>query len=47
MMMKYDNVGRLAFSGTPDEAEQYFGCALNKAYGLIEQNPVQYIKGGV
>jgi ABC-type multidrug transport system ATPase subunit len=45
MMTKLDNVGRLAFSGTPEEARAYFGTELKEAYGLLAENPAAYVKG--
>ena len=45
MMTKYENVGRLAFSGSPEEAREYFGRDLKEAYGLLAENPEKYVKG--
>lgn len=45
MMTKYENVGRLAFSGSPKEAREYFGTDLKEAYGLLATNPEKYVKG--
>lgn len=45
MMTKYENVGRLAFSGSPEEARDYFGRDLKEAYGLLAENPEKYVKG--
>jgi ABC-type multidrug transport system ATPase subunit/pSer/pThr/pTyr-binding forkhead associated (FHA) protein len=45
MMTKLDNVGRLAFSGTPDEARAYFGAEMKDAYRLLAENPGAYVKG--
>lgn len=36
-------VGRLAFSGTPDEGSKYFGVPIAKAYALLEANPEKYV----
>ena len=35
IMNKVDNVGRLAFSGTPNEAREHFGKDIKEIYGLI------------
>jgi ABC-type multidrug transport system ATPase subunit len=43
MMVKTDNVGRLAFSGSPSEAKNYFGVELKDVYSLIEENPQKYL----
>lgn len=45
MMTKIDNVGRLAFSGTPAEAREYFGADIKEAYGLLATHPEKYVKG--
>ena len=45
MMTKVDNVGRLAFSGTPDEARKYFGVDIKEAYGLLAECPEKYVEG--
>ncbi len=44
MMTKYQDVGRLAFSGTPAEAREYFGTDLKHAYSLLSEQPEKYIK---
>ena len=44
MMVKEDNVGRLAFSGTPDQARAYFGVDIRDAYALMEKNPGKYVR---
>ena len=44
MMVKEDNVGRLAFSGTPAEAREYFGVDIRDAYALMEKNPGKYVR---
>lgn len=44
MMVKVDDVGRLAFSGSPDEAKKYFGTSIKEAYELVAENPTKYIK---
>ena len=45
MMAKYDNVGRLAFSGTPEAAKEYFGTSVKEAYGLLATEPGKYLRG--
>ena len=45
-MNKVDNVGRLAFSGTPDEARKYFGAEIKDVYTIMAQNPEKYIFKG-
>lgn len=44
MMSKVDNVGRLAFSGSPDEARDYFGTEIKTAYELLKENPDKYVR---
>lgn len=44
MMAKLNNVGRLAFSGTPEEAERYFGTSVKDAYTLLNEYPEKYIQ---
>lgn len=44
MMTKYENVGRLAFSGSPAEAGEYFGTNIKEAYGLLDSEPEKYIQ---
>lgn len=44
MMAKVDNVGRLAFSGTPNEARKYFGTEIISAYELLRENPKKYVR---
>lgn len=44
MMAKVDDVGRLAFAGTPEEGCQYFHVDdLAKAYSAIKEDPERYI----
>ena len=43
-LVKADGVGRLAFSGTPDEGNRYFGVPIVKAYALLEKNPEKYVR---
>lgn len=42
-LVKVNGVGRLAFSGTPDEGGKYFGVPIAKAYALLEANPEKYV----
>ena len=45
MLAKVDGVGRLAFSGTPDEARKHFGVTdIKDAYSLLEKNPEKYVR---
>ena len=44
MLAKKDGVGRLAFSGTPQEAKQYFGVDIRDAYTLLDKHPERYIR---
>lgn len=44
MLAKVDGVGRLAFSGSPAEAKQYFGVDIQYAYSLLEQNPKKFVR---
>lgn len=44
LLAKKDNVGRLAFSGSPAEGRAYFGTDLKNAYSLLESDPEKYIK---
>lgn len=43
IMNKVDNVGRLAFAGTPEEAKRYFGVEIKDVYQLMAQNPEKYV----
>lgn len=43
-LVKENNVGRLAFSGTPQEASAYFGVPAAKVYKLLEDNPSKYVE---
>ena len=44
MLVKVDNVGRLAFSGTPSEMRHYFGVQdIREIYTILEKNPTNYI----
>lgn len=44
MLAKVDGVGRLAFSGTPKEAREYFGVDIHEAYALLEKNPERFVR---
>lgn len=44
LLAKKDNVGRLAFSGSPAEGRAYFGTELKNAYAILEREPEKYIK---
>lgn len=44
MMAKVDNVGRLAFSGSPQDAKRHFGVEdLRDAYTIIAQEPERFL----
>ncbi len=43
MMVKVDNVGRLAFSGTPREAKARFHTDIKNIYEILEAEPEKYI----
>lgn len=45
IMNKVNNIGRLAFAGTPDDAREYFGVDIKDVYQLIAQNPEKYTLG--
>lgn len=45
ILVKYKGVGRLAFSGTPQQAKDYFGCDVRDVYELLSENPGKYILG--
>lgn len=44
MLAKVDGVGRLAFSGTPKEAREFFGVDIRDAYALLERDPKKYVR---
>lgn len=46
IMNKVDNVGRLAFAGTPAQAREHFGVEIKDVYQLMAQNPEKYIYQG-
>ncbi|MCR5790331.1 MAG: FHA domain-containing protein [Lachnospiraceae bacterium] len=41
---KKDNVGRLAFYGSPEEAERHFGGSIRDAYKQLSDDPDRYIQ---
>lgn len=44
ILAKKDNVGRLAFSGAPEEARKFFGCDIRDAYAMLDKHPERYIR---
>ena len=44
MLAKKDGVGRLAFSGTPQEAKRFFGVDIRDAYTLLDKHPERYVR---
>lgn len=44
LLGKKDGVGRLAFSGSPAEAREYFGADIRDAYSLLSRHPERYIR---
>ena len=44
MLAKVDGVGRLAFSGNPAKARDYFGVDIRDAYALMEREPKRFVK---
>lgn len=44
MLVKKDQVGRLAFSGSPAEAREFFGAEIRDAYALLDKNPERFVK---
>lgn len=44
MLAKVDGVGRLAFSGSPEEAKRFFGVDIQYAYALLEQDPKKFVR---
>lgn len=44
MLAKVDGVGRLAFSGSPAEAREYFGVDIRDAYALLEREPEKFVR---
>lgn len=45
MMTKVDNIGRLAFSGTPEEAREKFSVDIKDIYDVLAKKPEKYIEG--
>ena len=43
MITKADGVGRLAFSGAPTDAKEFFGADFQDVYTLLERNPQKYV----
>ncbi len=43
IMNKVEDVGRLAFDGTPEEARKHFGVEVKDIYEVLEKNPEKYI----
>lgn len=43
-LVKANGVGRLAFSGTPEEGSKYFGVPIAKVYALLEADPEKYVR---
>lgn len=43
IMNKVDNVGRLAFAGTPEEARRHFGCEIKDVYQMMAKDPAKYV----
>lgn len=43
-LVKANGVGRLAYSGAPDEGEKKFGVPWKKVYALLEENPEKYVR---
>lgn len=46
IMNKVDNVGRLAFAGTPKQAREYFGVDIKDVYQLMAKDPEKYVCEG-
>lgn len=44
MLAKAGGVGRLAFSGSPADARDYFGVDIRDAYALLERNPEKFVR---
>ena len=44
ILAKFNNVGRLAFSGTPAEARAHFGADIRDVYAILERDPGRYIR---
>ena len=44
MLTKVGGVGRLAFSGSPADAREYFGVEIRDVYSLLEREPERFVK---
>ena len=44
ILAKVRGVGRLAFSGSPAQAREYFGVDIRDAYALLERDPERFVK---
>lgn len=45
MLTKKDNVGRLSFSGSPEEAKKHYKVnSVKEIYDLVSKNPERYVK---
>ena len=44
ILAKAKGVGRLAFSGSPEEARKYFGADIRDVYAMLERDPERFIK---
>ena len=44
MLAKVGGVGRLAFSGSPKDARNFFGVEIRDAYALLEREPERFVK---
>ncbi len=44
LLTKVEGVGRLAFSGSPEHAEAFFGTGMKEAYGLLSSRPEYYVE---
>lgn len=44
MLAKVGGVGRLAFSGSPADARNYFGVEIRDAYALLEREPERFVR---
>ena len=44
MLAKVGGVGRLAFSGSPAAARDYFGAEIRDAYALLEREPERFVR---
>lgn len=44
ILAKVDGVGRLAFSGSPEEARAHFGADIRDVYALLEREPKRFVR---